>query len=227
AGRPRAVGLRRGSPGGSVLEGAAPRVVAQHGAAGTALVCDVCPFPVWMKSELPGVGLALQSEKGRIVRDESPMRGIDTVDEDFVQPGVGCNEKAIVWREVDGVAVHFDARTSWRHTGAFTGVLVEGRDLSERAVLTHGNRYHAAARPVRRGRHRTRLIEIEMARHHSLGGTAVQLFQLSGLRVDGESGHVTGRGFAIVGSELVHSVEKAARGMNCKIARALGLGRQF
>ena len=66
-----------------------------------------------------------------------------------------------------------------------------------------------------------------MARHHSLGGAAVQLFQLSGLRVDEEGGHVAGRGFAIVGSELVHSVEEAARGMNCKVARALGLGRQF
>src|SRR5204862_8057462 len=101
-------------------------------------------------------------------------------------------------------------RTSWRHTGAFTGMLVEGRGLSERAVLTHGNRYHAAARPVRRGRYRTRLIEIEMARHQSLGGAAVQLFQLSRLRVDEEGGHVAGRGFAIVGSELGHSVEEAA-----------------
>src|SRR6185369_14014048 len=117
--------------------------------------------------------------------------------------------------------------TSWRHTGAFTGMLVEGRDLSERAVLTHGNRYRAAAGPVRRGRHRTRLIEIEMARHHSLGGAPVQLLQLSGLRVDGEGGHVAGGGFTIVSSELVHGVEEAARGMNSKVARTLGLGRQF
>src|SRR5690242_16153909 len=134
-----------------------------------------------MKSELPGVGLVLQSEKWRILRGESPFRDIDTVDEDLVQPGVGCNEKAIVWCEVDGMAVHFDRRTSWRHTGAFSGMLVEGRDLTERAVLPHGNRYHATARPVRSGHHRPCLIQIEMARHHALGGTAVQLFQLSGL----------------------------------------------
>src|SRR5262249_153406 len=168
AGHPLPIALRHRPPGGAFLEGAAPRVVAQHGAAGTALVCDVCPFPVWMKSELSGVGLVLQSEKSRIVRRESPLRGIDTVDEDFVQSGVGCNEKAIVWREVDGVAVHFDPRTSRRRTRAFTGMLVEGRGLSERAVLTYGNRYRAAARPVCRGRHGARLIEIEMARHHPL-----------------------------------------------------------
>src|SRR5690242_18848106 len=47
-----------------------------------------------------------------------------------------------------------------------------------------------------------------MARHHSLGGAAVQLFQLSTLRVDGEGGHVAGRGFAILGSELVHRVSR-------------------
>src|SRR5262245_57407349 len=103
-----------------------------------------------MKPELPGVGLVLQSEKRRIVRGESPLRGIDAVDEDLIQSGVGGDEEAIVRREVDGVAVHFGPRTSWRHTGAFTGVLVEARGLPERAVLTHGNRYRAAARPVRR-----------------------------------------------------------------------------
>ena len=112
AGHPLAIALRHRPPGGALFKDTAPRVVAQHGAAGTALVRDVCPFPVWMKSELPGVGLVLQSEKWRIVRGESPLRGIDTVDKDFVQPGVGCNEKTIVWSEVDGVAVHLDARTS-------------------------------------------------------------------------------------------------------------------
>src|SRR4051794_36105185 len=173
-GHPLPIALRHRTPGGAFLEGAAPCVVAQHSAAGTALVRDVCPLPVWMKSELPGVGLMLQCEKWRIMRRESPLRGIDTMDEDFVQSGVGCNKEAIVWREVDGVAVHFDRRTSRRHTGAFTGMLVQGRGLSERAVLTHGNRYRAAARPVRCGHHATRLIEIEMARHHSLGGAAVQ-----------------------------------------------------
>src|SRR6185369_17958701 len=101
AGHPLAIALRHRPPGGAFLEGASPRVVAQHGAAGTALVRNVCPFPVWMKSELPGVGLVLQSEKGRIVRDKGPFRGIDTVYEHLVQPGVGCNEKAIVRCEVD------------------------------------------------------------------------------------------------------------------------------
>src|SRR5262249_9519854 len=124
AGHPLPIALRHGPAGGAFLEDAAPRVVAEHGAAGTALVRDVCPFPVWMKSELPGVGLMLQSEKWRIVRGESPLRGIDTVDEDFVQSSVGCNEKAIVWREIDRVAVHFDRRTSRRRARAFTGMLV-------------------------------------------------------------------------------------------------------
>src|SRR2546421_9525066 len=123
AGHPLAIALRRRPPRRAFVEGATPRIVAQHRASGTALVRDVCPFPVWMKSELPGVGLVFQSEKWRIVCGESPLRGINTVDKDFVQPGVGCNEKTIVWREVDGVAVHFDRRTSWRHTGAFTGML--------------------------------------------------------------------------------------------------------
>src|SRR5258708_4720461 len=218
AGHPLAIVFRYRPPGAAFLERAALRVVAQHGAAGTALVRNVCPFPVWMKSELPGVGLVLQSEKCRIVRGESPLRGIDAVDKNFVQSGVGCNKEAIVGREVDGMAVHFDPRTSWRHTGAFTGMLVEGRGLSERAVLMHGNRDRAAARPVRRGRHRTRLIETEMTRHHSLGRGPVQLLQLSGLRVDREGGHVAGGGFAVAGSELVHSVEEAARGVNCKVA---------
>src|SRR5262249_34558335 len=154
------------------------------------------------------------SEKWRIVRGESPLRGVDPMDEDFVQSGVGCNEKAIVWREVDGVAVYFNRRTSWRHTRAFTGMLVQGRRLSERAVVTHGTRYRAAARPVRCGNHGARLIEIEMARHHAPGGTAVQLLQLSGLPVDGEGSDVSGSGFAIVGSQLVHRVEEAARGIN-------------
>src|SRR4051794_39557478 len=112
AGHPLAIALRDGPRGRAFLEDAASCVVAQDGAAGTALVRNVCPFPVRMKSELPGVGLVLQSEKWRIVRRESPLRGIDAVDENFVQSGVGCNEEAIVLREVDGVAVHFDLRTS-------------------------------------------------------------------------------------------------------------------
>src|SRR5687768_2912168 len=106
-------------------------------------------------------------------------------------------------------------------------MLVEGRDLSERAVLTHGNRYCATARPVRHGHHRPRLIQVEMARHHSLGGSPVQLLQLSGLCVDGEGGYVARSGFGVVVSEFVHSVEEAARGMNCKVAGTLGLGGQF
>src|SRR5579863_4155333 len=106
-----------------------------------------------MKSELPGVGLVLQSEKMGLMRIESRVCRIDAMNENFVQSGVGGDEEAIVVREVDGVAVHFDLRTSWRHTGAFTGMLVEAYDLSERAVLAHGDRHCAAARPIRHGNH--------------------------------------------------------------------------
>src|SRR5690554_3121744 len=79
---------------------------------------------------------------------------------------VGDNEEAIVRREVDGVAVHFDRPASGRRTGAFPGMLEEARGLSQHAVLTHGDRYRAPARPVGHGHHRTGLIDIEMARHH-------------------------------------------------------------
>src|SRR6187549_964775 len=106
-------------------------------------------------------------------------------------------------------------------------MLVEGRGLSKRAVLTHGNGYGAGARPVRHGHHRTRLIQIEMARHDTLGGGPVQLLQLSGLCVDRERGYGAGGSFAIVVSELVHSVEEALRRMNGEIARTLRLGGQF
>src|SRR5262249_19807496 len=95
AGHPLPIALRHCPAGRAFLEDAAPRVVAQHSAAGTALVRDVCPFPVWMKSELPGVGLLVQSEKWRIVWGESSLGGIDAVDEDLVQFGVGCNKEAI------------------------------------------------------------------------------------------------------------------------------------
>src|SRR5262249_52461511 len=148
AGHRLPIAIRHRPPGGAFLEGASPRIIAQHGAAGTALVRDVCQFAVWMKSELSGVRLVLQSEKWRIVCGERPLRGIDPVDEDLVQSGVRSNEKAIVRREIYGVAVHFDRRASRLHTRAFTGMLVDARGLSERAVLTHGNRYRAAARPV-------------------------------------------------------------------------------
>src|SRR5215831_16349157 len=112
AGHPLAIVLRHRPLGAPFLERAALRVVAQHGAAGTALVRDVCPFPVWMKSELPGVGLVLQPEKWRVVGGESPLRGIDAVDKNLIQSGVGCNEEAIVRRKVDGMAVHFGRRAS-------------------------------------------------------------------------------------------------------------------
>src|SRR3712207_3907943 len=97
-------------------------------------------------------------------------------------------------------------------------MLIKSRNLSERAVLTDGNRYCAAARPVRYSHHGTRLIEIEMTRHHSLGGCPVQLLQLSRRRLDRERSYVAGGSFAVIGSEFVHSVEEAARGMNCKVA---------
>src|SRR5262249_43071524 len=100
--------------------------IAQEGAAGSALVCDVCPLSVWMKAELPGVGLVLEPEIWRILRRESPLRRIDAVDEDFVQDGIGGDEEAIFRRDVDGVAMRFDLGASLRHTGALAGILVAG-----------------------------------------------------------------------------------------------------
>ena len=91
-----------------------------------------------MKSELPRVGLVLQSEELRIMRIESSLRRVDAVNENFVQSGVRCDKKAIVMREVDRVAVHFGRRTSRRHTRAFPGMLVKARDLSEPASLPTG-----------------------------------------------------------------------------------------
>src|SRR5262245_46715720 len=106
-------------------------------------------------------------------------------------------------------------------------MLVETCCLPERAVLAHGNRYRAAARPVRRGRHRTCFIEIEMTWHHTLGGGPVQFLQLTGFAIDGKSGHVAGGGFAVVSAQLVYGVEKASPWMHGEVARTLGLGSQL
>ena len=137
------------------------RVTTKRGNRADRLVDDVGKLTAWMQRKVSRARASLHGAERRDVRRQRSFPGVESINQNLIEPQIGHVSKAVPSVEIDAVRVR-RFLTGLVHAG--TRVLDERTRRFQRTTLGDWQHLHAPAAVVRHQNMATRLVHHQMAR---------------------------------------------------------------